>query len=437
MNFDVMRRKLLEKAVQGQLVPQLDDEPAVEQVGTPPEEVPFAIPEKWKWCTLGSIAVYGGRNQTAAEEIPGGSWILDLEDIEKNTGRLLNKKRGISVSSSKTSFKKGDVLYGKLRPYLNKAIIADEDGFCTTEIVAIPEDSFLISLSPEYLKLCLMSPFFVEYATRCSYGVKMPRLGTKDAKAAAIPFPPIQEQHRIVAKLKNTLELINKAEKAHSELVGPLSDQFRSLCLERAIKGELVPQLGNEPQVKQLSETLEDVTFAIPEKWKWAKLSEVATKIQYGYTASASDSGSARLLRITDIQDGQVEWNSTPYCSPTASEIKKFELKAGDILIVRTGGTIGKSFLVQNTPSEPSVFASYLIRISPETQLILPNFLKFFLESPYYWTQLKDNSRGTGQPNVNAKALGNLRLPLPPLEEQRRIVEKLNALFKDLDRLTG
>lgn len=129
MNFDVMRRKLLQKAVQGQLVPQLDDEPAVEQVGTPPEEVPFAIPEKWKWCTLGSIAVYGGRNQVAAEDIPSGSWILDLEDIEKNTGRLLKKKRDVSVSSNKTSFKKGDVLYGKLRPYLNKAILADENGF--------------------------------------------------------------------------------------------------------------------------------------------------------------------------------------------------------------------------------------------------------------------------------------------------------------------
>ena len=346
MNFDVMRRKLLQKAVQGQLVPQLDDEPAVEQVGTPPEEVPFAIPEKWKWCTLGSIAVYGGRNQVAAEDIPSGSWILDLEDIEKNTGRLLKKKRDVSVSSNKTSFKKGDVLYGKLRPYLNKAILADENGFCSTEIVSIPKESFLVPLLPEYLKLYLMSPSFVEYATRCSYGVKMPRLGTKDAKAAAIPIPPIQEQNRIVAKLKNTLGLIDKAEKAHSELVGPLSDQFRSLCIERAIKGELVPQLGNEPQVKQLSETLEDVTFAIPEKWKWAKLSEVATKIQYGYTASASDSGSARLLRITDIQDGQVEWNSTPYCSPTASEIKKFELKTDDILIARTGGTIGKSFLV-------------------------------------------------------------------------------------------
>ena len=276
----------------------------------------------------------------------------------------------------KRVLKKGDVLYGKLRPYLNKAILADENGFCSTEIVSIPKESFLVPLLPEYLKLYLMSPSFVEYATRCSYGVKMPRLGTKDAKAAAIPIPPIQEQNRIVAKLKNTLGLIDKAEKAHSELVGPLSDQFRSLCLERAIKGELVPQLGNEPQVKQLSETLEDVTFAIPEKWKWAKLSEVATKIQYGYTASASDLGSARLLRITDIQDGQVEWNSTPYCPPTASEIKKFELKTGDILIARTGGTIGKSFLVQNTPSEPSVFASYLIRISPETQLISPNFLK-------------------------------------------------------------
>ena len=151
-------------------------------------------------------------------------------------------------------------------------------------------------------------------------------------------------------------------------------------------------------------------------------------KIQYGYTASASDSGSARLLRITDIQDGQVEWNSTPYCSPTASEIKKFELKTDDILIARTGGTIGKSFLVQNTPSEPSVFASYLIRISPETQLISPNFLKFFLESPYYWTQLKDNSRGTGQPNVNAKALGNLRLPFLPRRAAPYRREALRAL---------
>lgn len=413
MNFDVMRRKLLERAVQGQLVPQLDDEPAVEQVGTPPEEVPFAIPEKWKWCTLGSIAVYGGRNQVAAEDIPSGSWILDLEDIEKNTGRLLKKKRDVSVSSNKTSFKKGDVLYGKLRPYLNKAIIADEDGFCTTEIVAIPEDSFLIPLSPEYLKLCLMSPFFVEYATRCSYGVKMPRLGTKDAKAAAIPFPPIQEQNRIVAKLKNTLGLIDKAEKAYSELAGPLSDRFRSLCLERAIKGELVPQLNDEPAVEQIGATPKEIPFSIPEKWKWVNLGD-AFQLKAGKFISASEIK----------KEG-------PYPCYGGNGIRGYVdhyNKEGKFPLIGRQGALCGNINVANG----RFYATEHAVIADGGNLIDPDCAAYFLQH----LNLNQYATSTAQPGLSVKRISGTPFPLAPLEEQRRIVEKLNVLFKDLDRLT-
>lgn len=414
MNFDVMRRKLLQKAVQGQLVPQLDDEPAVEQVGTPPEEVPFAIPEKWKWCTLGSIAVYGGRNQVAAEDIPSGSWILDLEDIEKNTGRLLKKKRDVSVSSNKTSFKKGDVLYGKLRPYLNKAIIADEDGFCTTEIVAIPEDSFLIPLSPEYLKLCLMSPFFVEYATRCSYGVKMPRLGTKDAKAAAIPFPPIQEQNRIVAKLKNTLGLIDKAEKAYSELAGPLSDRFRSLCLERAIKGELVPQLNDEPAVEQIGATPKEIPFSIPEKWKWVNLGD-AFQLKAGKFISASEIK----------KEG-------PYPCYGGNGIRGYVdhyNKEGKFPLIGRQGALCGNINVANG----RFYATEHAVIADGGNLIDPDCAAYFLQH----LNLNQYATSTAQPGLSVKRISGTSFPLAPLKEQRRIVEKLNVLFKDLDRLTG
>lgn len=437
MNFDVMRRKLLEKAVQGQLVPQLDDEPAVEQVGTPPEEVPFAIPEKWKWCTLGSIAVYGGRNQVAAEDIPSGSWILDLEDIEKNTGRLLKKKRDVSVSSNKTSFKKGDVLYGKLRPYLNKAILADENGFCSTEIVSIPEESFLVPLLPEYLKLYLMSPSFVEYATRCSYGVKMPRLGTKDAKAAAIPIPPIQEQNRIVAKLKNTLGLIDKAEKAYSELAGPLSDRFRSLCLERAIKGALVPQLNDEPAAEQIGEVPEDIPFSIPEKWKWVQLKAIGTIVGGGTPKTNIESywSNGTINWFTPADLGEIQGD---YAIESTRKITPDGLKESSAKLMPPGSILFSS----RAPIGYIAISTTKCCTNQGCKSFVPNLDIISTEWAYYailalTDEIKSRASGTTFKEISGKEMGKTWVPLPPLEEQRRIVEKLNVLFKDLDRLTG
>ncbi len=202
---DQLRASLLQEAIQGKLVPQLDDEPAVDIAGEEPDEVPFAIPEKWKWIFLGDAVVYGKAEQAAGSNIPKDAWILDLEDIEKERGVVLQKKRGIATTSNKSRFYKGNVLYSKLRPYLNKVVVAEEDGYCTTEIIPIDPRSNGYEIDADYLKTYLMSPYFVHYANERSYGVKMPRLGTKDAKAAAFPLPPLAEQRRIVARLEELL----------------------------------------------------------------------------------------------------------------------------------------------------------------------------------------------------------------------------------------
>ena len=154
------------------------------------------IPDSWALCCLGELCDYGNCNNVEADSITNNAWILDLEDIEKDTGRVIKKIRKTErdFTSTKHSFHEGQVLYSKLRPYLNKVIIADEDGFCTSEI--LPLDFSKVVL-PQYALYYLMSPTFLKYANRCSYGVKMPRLGTADGKKAIFPLPPLEEQYRI------------------------------------------------------------------------------------------------------------------------------------------------------------------------------------------------------------------------------------------------
>ena len=171
------------------------------------DEIPFDIPDNWEWVRLGNISNYGSCINIESIDIPDKMWILDLEDIEKDTGRLLTKKtkKEVKTFSTKHRFYNRQILYSKLRPYLNKVIIADEDGCCTSEILPI---TFYGNIYPEYTQIFLMSPYFVSYANQCSYGVKMPRLGTEDGKNAFFALPPLSEQKRIVEKIQTLMPII-------------------------------------------------------------------------------------------------------------------------------------------------------------------------------------------------------------------------------------
>ena len=165
------------------------------------DEIPFEIPESWCWCRLGTLCNYGVCQSADAAEIPENAWVLDLEDIEKDTGRLLCRiyKQDRPPTSSKHVFHQGNVLYSKLRTYLNKVLVADQNGFCTSEILPL---DFGRHILPEFARCVLMSKMFLDYTAQCGYGVKMPRLGTEDGRKALFPLPPLDEQKRIIAAAK-------------------------------------------------------------------------------------------------------------------------------------------------------------------------------------------------------------------------------------------
>lgn len=173
------------------------------------------IPDSWCVCCLGEVCDYGNCTNVDTKDIPETAWILDLEDIEKGTGKVLQKLtlKERNSASTKHLFHKGQVLYSKLRPYLNKVVLADDDGFCTSEILPLDFNGYIL---PEYAKCYMMSPTFLRYANHCSYGVKMPRLGTLDGKKAVLTVPPINEQKRIADKVSQLFSLLDSiAEKAN------------------------------------------------------------------------------------------------------------------------------------------------------------------------------------------------------------------------------
>lgn len=250
-----------------------------------------------------------------------------------------------------------------------------------------------------------------------------------------VPVPPLKEQARIVDKVSDALEEIDRAEKAYEELQ-TLAGVLRGQILQEAIQGKLVPQLAEEGVAEQIGVAPDELPFEIPESWKWCHMKGITQKIHYGFTASAANAGNAKLLRITDIQDGRVNWDTVPFCDVPEKKLASCKLGESDVVIARTGGTIGKSFLLTDV-SDVAVFASYLIRLIPCAEVVNPKYLMVFLNSPEYWKQLKAMSQGTGQPNVNAKSLSTLLLPLPPLDEQARIVAKVEELLKHVDALSA
>lgn len=298
MTGQQLKNSILQMAVQGKLVPQdPDDEPASvllerirkekerlvrekkikleknpsvifrgadnlpyekrgKEVRCIADEIPFEIPDSWGWARLGSISNYGECKSIDVSLIPHGAWILDLEDIEKDTGKVLSKKTSNESKSSKHCFKVGQVLYSKLRPYLNKVVIADEEGYCTSEI--IPFDVYG-GVNTLFVQLFLMSPGFVANAMEESYGVKMPRLGTEDARNAFVPIPSINEQRRIVEGYNTLLPYIDEygiKESNLSQLNTSLPTLLKKSILQEAIQGKLVPQDPNDEPASVLLERI-------------------------------------------------------------------------------------------------------------------------------------------------------------------------------------
>ncbi len=234
-----------------------------------------------------------------------------------------------------------------------------------------------------------------------------------------------------------------------------LAEDLRQAVLQAALQGKLTKQLETDSNVdemliniqaekkkliaekkikkeKPLPEIQEDeFPYDIPDSWRWVRWGNLAYSIQYGYNASAKEMGRIKMVRISDIQDNSVNWDTVPYCDIKDEEIETYLLQKNDILFARTGGTVGKSFLV-NEIQEDVIYAGYLIRTRYSNQLV-PQYLKGFMESQLYWVQLQNGKTQGCQPNCNGQTLSKMLIPLPPIEEQQRIVDKINEIMPKID----
>ena len=320
----------------------------------------------------------------------------------------------------------------------------------------------------KYLYYAIQSDYFTEklkYITKAS-GSAFFNINKERFLQLILPIPTENEQSKIVSFLDEVFAYIDFIEQNQSDY-GILVESLNKAVLQSAIQGKLVEQEETdepatillerirEEKRKQLGkkyvesyiykgddnryyehiggksvDITENIPFELPPNWCWARWGDISESIQYGYNAPAKEKGRIKMVRISDIQDGKVVWGSVPYCDIDEEDIKNYTLKAGDILFARTGGTVGKSYLVTEVPEE-AIYAGYLIRTRYSNQFS-SQYLKYFMETNLYWLQLTNGTTATAQPNCNGKTLGKMLLPIPPLAEQERIVNKINEIFAQL-----
>ncbi|HEF8542262.1 TPA: restriction endonuclease subunit S [Campylobacter jejuni] len=197
----------------------------------------YQLPQSWEWKSLGDTSNYGKTSQVKPSQLKGNDWILELEDIEKESGVLLQKVlfQDRQSKSNKIKFNKGDILFGTLRPYLKKVIIADDNGACSSEIMPFSTGN---SITNHFIYYYLFANFLHDRISSLTYGARMPRLGTKDGKSLQIPLPPLQEQEQIAEHLDFVFEKAKALKELYTKELKDYEELKQSL-LDKAFKGNL------------------------------------------------------------------------------------------------------------------------------------------------------------------------------------------------------
>ena len=448
MDTKKLRQKILDLAIHGKLVPQdPNDEPAsvlLERIkaekerlikegkikkskkstkasDTPHyENVPFEVPSSWVWTTLGEISNYGECNNVSVDSITDDDWVLELEDLEKDTAKIIQtlsiSKR--SIKGVRHRFNKGDILYSKLRTYLNKVLVAPQSGYCTTEIM--PFNSYC-NVSSYYLNHVLRSAYFLDYTQQCGYGVKMPRLSTTDACNGMIPLPPLAEQKRIVKEIEHWFSLIDVIESGKEDLQATIK-QAKSKILDLAIHGKLVPQDPNDEPASELLKRINskaEITCdnghytQLPNGWCECQLENI---VKY-------EQPQAYIVKSTDYDD--------KYLIPVLTAGKSF-------IIGYTNETEG---IYQNTPciifddfTTDSKLVDFPFKVKSSAMKILRVADSIEIE---YVAMFMNITRLIGDTHKRywISEYSKLCIPIPPKEEQKRIANAVNVMFKKLNTI--
>jgi type I restriction enzyme S subunit len=480
-----MKKSILQYAIQGKLVEQRAEEGTGEElyqqiqaekqrliaekkikkektlVEITEDEIPFDIPESWKWVRLGDCTGYSQtKPKISPKDITDDMWSLDLEDIQKESGAILTRTTASErkITGDKVLFYKGQVLYSKLRPYLKKILIAPDNGICTPELV--PFNTYLVYAN--YIVYVLRSPHIDYVVNSVTYGVKMPRVGTETMVNLLIPLPPLSEQKRIVAKIEELLPLIGRYAVAYEKLEqfnAKFPEDMKKSILQYAIQGKLVEQRAEEGTGEELYQQIQaekqhliaekkikkekplpeiaenEIPFDIPESWKWVRLNNIAESIVDcpHSTPKYLDMETEYCTIDTNCIDGKgdiTKWRYVDADTYTA-RIARLTPQKDDIVYTREGSICRAAIL----PEGPKVCLGQRVMLIRSANGVFPQFIRRLLMSPMVIRKLTEQQKGIGAKHVNVSDVCNLILPLPPLAEQERIVAKIEELLPLCERL--
>ena len=444
MDTKALRQKILDLAIHGKLVPQdPNDEPAsvlLERIRAEKERLikegkikkgkksaktsdkphyPYELPKGWVWTTVGEITNYGDSVNVQVEDIDNSDWVLELEDIEKDTAKIIQhlNKNERKINGTRHKFQKGQILYSKLRTYLNKVLVAPNDGFCTTEIMAFGSYGIL---SNNYICYVLRSLYFLDYTLQCGYGVKMPRLSTTDACNGLIPLPPLAEQKRIVNEIQRLFSIIDIVENGKDGLQTAIQ-QAKNKILDHAIHGKLVPQDPNDEPASELLKRINPKAEITCDNLQYGKLPKGWCETTLGNTIVIK-SGDA--IKVRDNRIGKYPIYGG---NGITGYNESYNVDGINIIIGRVGFYCGSVHYVNNKIwVTDNAFVTKIMG-----NVYTPKFLYYLLQQ--YGLQQYSNS--TAQPVISGKTVYPINVMLPPLSEQYRIVAKIEELFSQLDKI--
>lgn len=377
------------------------------------------LPQGWTKVALGTVSSEPDQHVPTADETLSYIDIGSIDRVAKvirGTQRMLGKD---APSRARKKVAAGDTLVSMTRPNLNAvALVPDElDG----EIASTGFDVLRPAqgIDPRWLAYLVRTEEFVRAMSELVQGALYPAVRTKDVRGFVAPLAPAAEQTRIADQLDTLLARIQACQD-RLEAIPALLKRFRQAVLSAATSGSLT----------------DDWRSGGVADWREVQLSEVASDFSYGTPAKSAKTGEVPVLRMGNIQDGRLDWTDLVFTS-NAQEIKKYELRAGDVLFNRTNSPelVGKTAVYKG--ERPAVYAGYLIRIKC-SQALLPDYLNYCLGSrhgrDYCWSVKSD---GVSQSNVNAKKIAAFPFRLPPLDEQAEIVRRVEALLAIADGIGG
>lgn len=407
------------------------------------------IPDNWRWMLLGEISSYGDTPVKAnTSNVIDNTWILDLEDI-KAGGELLTKTRANEkqFAGEKTIFRSGQVLYSKLRPYLKKVLVADEDGISTPELISFDVFGGIL---PQYMVYCLLDTFTNRAINKRSYGIKMPRIDAGFMVNLPVPIPPVSEQQYIIERLERTFALIDTVDNLQGEYASN-QEALKSKLIDAAIQGKLTEQLSKDGTAEELFEAIrkekaklvkegkikndkllpditdEEIPFEIPGNWKWVHVRDVGITVT-GNTPSKSHQeyygGEYPFYKPADLDAGRHITEASEYLTESGWAVSR-QLNKGTILVCCIG-SIGKCAIIDNDGTANQQINA----LSPI--MCDSDYLMLAIERDSFKRQLDQWSRATTVSIINKSKFDSCIVPLPPLGEQKRIVDRVNKLLRSI-----